>query len=213
MDQKAETYIQDADTRKKVLALARMNRQRTRPLEGMGVLAIGGKSVFAPDEFAQLKAQAEKVRLLLFLCMLSSNVKVGRGANAGIYIATSENCALTYQNFDGGPYTGTRAGVIVSVGIGGWKISEITHQVPPFVLSGSLRRPINLEIARHLLRLEKARPLRFRQILTAAEALFESYHNAEDVSHNSRILNQVRALEILFKLPQKDQKKAAEGTD
>ena len=47
----------------------------------------------------------------------------------------------------------------------------------------------------------------YRLILRASEALMNAYTNSEDVSFESRILELSRAFEILFKLPEKQQRK------
>lgn len=200
LDRRAQEYIPDEPLRNKVTALLHANKRSNTPIPGIGVVTINETTVFESTTVDTFK-RIDEVRILVFLAVLAKNVTLidWSDPNAGHTVRTSENCATVFQNFNESEYTSERTGVIVAMNIGGYTIGETTYPIPSYVPSPMDLR-LDLEFINDLLRLKLLRPTRYRQILLAGEAMFDSYHNDNYVSHNSRILNQARAIEILFKL-------------
>ena len=94
---KAAEYIPDQTLRTKVKALLSINKYRNSVIEDMGIVSIGDVD-FRQATDADM-AIAREIRLILFLSWIAQNNVRLQGANAGLYIATSENFELAYQNF------------------------------------------------------------------------------------------------------------------
>src|SRR5215469_1285926 len=198
-EKKAAEYIPDETLRNKVKALLSINRYGNSAIEDMGIVSIGD------TDFRQATAAdvaiAREIRLILFLSWIAQNNVRLQGANAGLYIATSENFEHTYQNFQlESDIISESAGYIVTHQIWGYKISETSFNAPPYV-----PRPLSVsfddELRASLMRLEATDRALYDRILRATDLLFESYYNNPNVSLNARILLQVGALEVLLDLP------------
>lgn len=199
LDKLADKYLPDKAERKQVITLLSANKRKKETLKGMGVIAVDGKSIFSGID-QEIGSLIDEAKNLLFLGILASNVTFNRHANSGHYMRTAENCTVVFQAFDGSDYTSESTGAIVRFSIGGYKIGEITYPIPSYVPSPTDFR-YDQQLLDDLLRFKALRVRRFRQLMQAADAMSDAYHNDNYVSHNSRILSQARSLEILFKLP------------
>ncbi len=202
---KATEYIPDETLRNKIKALLAINKYGNRVVEDMGILSIGDTD-FRQATDADL-AIAREIKLILFLSWIAQNNVRLQGANAGHYIATSENFEFAYQNFQLESDTmGESAGYIVTTQTWGYKISETSFNTPSHVL-----RPLSIsfdeDLRASLMRLEAIDRALYDRILRATDLLFESYYNNPNVSLNARILLQVGAFEVLLDLPTEGQRK------
>lgn len=196
---KADEYIQDEALRQKIRALLATNKYEGQPIQDMGILSIGD------IEFREATQEdmdtANEIKLLLFLTCLARNNVRAQGANAGHYIATSENFLFVVQNFLlESDYISESAGYIVHKTVGGYKMNERSfiapaHVLKPFVLG------FNSDLRETLLRLKSEDSNQYARILRATDLFFQSYFNNADVSLNARILLQVGAFEVLLDLP------------
>jgi len=196
---KAAEYIPDQTLRNKVKALLSINKYRNSVIEDMGILSIGDID-FRQATDADM-AIAGEIRLILFLAWIAQNNVRLQGANAGLYIATSENFELAYQNFQlESDIISESAGYIVTHQIWGYKIGETSFNAPSHV-----PRPLSVsfddDLRASLMRLKAIDRALYNRILQATDLLFESYYNNPNVSFNARILLQVSALEVLLDLP------------
>jgi hypothetical protein len=204
---KGSEYIPDAVKRAKVKALLGMNKRHNEEIENIGILAINGESIFDSSfdistSPADPSAEATETRLLLFLAGMWRHGTVGRGQNSGSHYLTSENFQFVIQNFSfENEDTAEVGGFIVRSVVGGYKISETTYSAPVFVLDPSTIFWDDVLID-YLLQTKQQNIKLYQRILRAADAMFESWFNDPTVSHNSRILAQARAFEILLELPE-----------
>lgn len=195
---KSQEYIPDEELRNKVKALLNTNRYGEKIIEDMAIFSIGNIDFRQATE--DDLATANEIRLILFLAFLSQNNVKMDGANAGHYMATSENFAFVLQNFQlNSDSIGESAGYIVNRGVAGYKISETTFVAPGHVLK-PLRIVFDSDLINALYKLKVDNSTEFNRILRAADLLFESYWNNSNVSLNARMLLQVGALEVLMNL-------------
>lgn len=203
---KASKYIPDEPLRSHIEKIIYSNVSHKQPIKDVGVVSIGNTDfrTFFSNELDLVN----EVRLIMFLSFLSKNNTIGRGANAGWLLGTSENFEFVLQNFDvGNPLISERAGEIVSMGIGGYKIGEKLFHAPSHVLKPQ-RFSLDGHLITQLFRLKKRGGKRlYNRILRATDLLFESYYNSPNVSRNARVLLQIAAFETLLDLPQSGQRK------
>jgi hypothetical protein len=196
---KADEYIQDEALRQKIQRFLATNIYAGQAIQDMGILSIGD------IEFQEATPEdidtANEIKLVLFItCLARNNVKA-QGANAGHYIATSENFVFVVQNFQlESDYLSESAGYIVHKMVGGYKVGEISfiapsHVLKPFVFG------FNNDLLETLLKLKSKDSNLYARILRATDLFFQSYFNNTDVSLNARILLQVGAFEVLLDLP------------
>jgi len=196
--------IKNEDLKNKIITLIEQNRIFGKPIQDIGIVNFRGW-----DDFRPLTVNEERIineiRIVLFLSGVAK-CNTNSGANAGHYMLTSDNFKIVYQNFKlDSPYTGYSSGRIVRLSDFGYEISKITYEKPPYILKNSFSYDENLLST--LERLKRKRRKSYRLILRASDALMNAYTNSEDVSFESRILELSRAFEILFKLPEKQQRK------
>ncbi len=202
---KAAEYIPDETLRNKVKALLSTNKYGNSVIEDMGILSIGDID-FRQATDADL-AIAKEIRLILFLSWIAQNNVRLHDANAGHFIATSENFELAYQDFQlESDNISESTGYIVTHQIWGYKIGETSFIAPSHVL-----RPLSVsfdaDLRATLMSLKVIDRALYNRILRATDLLFESYYNNPNVSLNARILLQVGALEVLLDLPTEGQRK------
>jgi hypothetical protein len=202
---KADEYIQDEALRQKIKTLLATNKYEGQPIQDMGILSIGEIDFrHATEEEIDT---ANEIKLMLFLTCLARNNVRAQGANAGHYIATSENFLFVVQNFLlESDYISESAGYIVHKTVGGYKMNErsfITpaHVLKPFVFG------FNSDLSETLLKLKSEDSNLYARILRATDLFFQSYFNNTDVSLNARILLQVGALAVLLDLPNDGQQR------
>lgn len=196
--------LQDSNLKKSVQALMNQNRILGKPIKNNGIIEIRGRDSFSPLKPAEEK-KIRELRCALFLAG-TAECNIDDGVNAGLYMLTSENFRIVFQNFIlESPYTGYTSGKIVRVSDSGYKISEITYEKPPYVVKNTFSYEKKFLNVLEQLRNKKRKT--YRLILRATDAVMNAYANSEDVSHDSRILELSRAFEILFDLPERDQRK------
>jgi hypothetical protein len=118
---------------------------------------------------------------------------------------TAENFTVLFQNFKlGSEWTSYSSGSIVEIKDGGYKVGEIKYEKPPYVLMPNF--DMDTELFIKLLSLRRKRAKSYRRILMAVDAFISGYYNSPDLSLTARILEQVRAFEILLKLPEHHQR-------
>ena len=201
---KAMEYIPDETLRNKVTALLSINKYGNSVIEDMGILSIGDR------DFRQATdvdiAIAREIKLLLFLSWIAQNNVRLHDANAGHFIATSENFDLSYQNFQlESDMIAESAGYIVAYKVLGYKISETSFNAPSYVLRPlSVSFDDNLRVSLKQLKAEDE--ALYNRILRAIDLLFESYYNNPNVSLNARILLLASAFEVLLELPIRNQR-------
>jgi hypothetical protein len=201
---KAEEYIPDEELREYIRSILNSNVSHNRTIEDIGVVSIGEVNFreFTEEEFQTIN----EVRLIMFLSFLSRNNTVGRKANAGAYMATSENYEFFIQRFQ--PYDehiSESTGHIINIGIGGYKIGEKEFYKPSHV-NTPLRFSIDGLLISNLIKLNKQGGKKlYKRILRATDLLFESYNNP-NLSKNARVLLQLAAFETLLDISHNGQK-------
>ena len=202
---KADEYIEDAALRQKIQRLLAINTYGAQAIQDMGILSIG--DIDFREATPEDMDIANEIKLVLFLtCLAQNNVRM-QGANAGHYIATSENFLFVVQNFLlESDYFSESAGYIVHKTVGGYKMHEKSfiapaHVLKPFVFG------FNSDLRETLLQLKSEDSNLYARILRATDLFFQSYYNNTDVSLNARILLQVGALEVLPDLPTDGQRR------
>ena len=136
----------------------------------------------------------------------AANSNIHEGQIAGLRVVTAENFALVFQGFNiGDSHTGYTTGRIVPLSNYGYEIGQIFYEAPRYVLKHSPDFDRTLLVA--LKRLKRRNPLKYRTIIRATDAMMNGYSNSDDVSFESRILEQARSFEILFALPESGQRK------
>lgn len=205
-DKKASQYITDIKLRAYIQSIIYSNISHNQPIKDVGVISIGAVDFreFNDDEFLI----ANEVRLAIFLSFLSRHNTIGRKANAGWYMGTSENFEFVIQNFQ--PYNNDiseRTGHIIDIGIGGYKIGQKKFYAPSYVIKPQKFSLDGLLIS-ELVKLNKRGGKKlYRRILRATDLIFESYYNNPNVSKNARVLLQIAAFETLLDLPTQGQRK------
>src|SRR2546422_9010236 len=94
---KAMQYIPEEALRNKVKALLSINKYGNSVIEDMGILSIGDIDFRQASDEEQ--AVAREIKLILFLSWIAQHNVRRHDANAGHFIATTENFELAYQNF------------------------------------------------------------------------------------------------------------------
>jgi hypothetical protein len=201
--------IKEDNLKAKIQNLMDQNRVFGKPIKGIGIIDIKGR-----DGFRLLKpGEANRIRELSTVLFLVGMAKcnIEDGPNVGHLMLTSDNFRIVFQNFVlDSPYTGYTSGKIVKTSDFGYTISEITYEKPPYVLQNPFSCDENF--LKMLEQLRRKSRKTYRLILRATEAVMNAYTNSEDVSNGSRILELSRAFEILFELPETNQRKAFKET-
>jgi len=204
--------VPDEALRARVTQLLDMNtqtanvRRRSSRVPGIGILTIGEDPLheLSPEE----SADVEDARIALFLSGLDYSTSIKPGGNAGHFVYTSENFGVVYQRFRlDNDYVAERAGIIIQFTHGGLPIADTIHPKPVYV-STPMRPGLDRALLYELNWLREADPVLFRRVIRAGTEFLGSYHNSPSVDIDSRIFAQAMAFEILFELPERDQRKA-----
>lgn len=201
----ADKYIKDQPLKTHLGKILQSNLEHNRPLEGIAIFSTGD------IDFRELNDQergfATEARLLLFLSFISKMNASAKGANAGHFMATSENFTYTIQNFElGNEYVSEQTGYIATKLVGGYTIDETKFHAPSYLLT-PMKFSIDNILISQLLKLRKRQKKLYRRILRATDLFFQSYFNDPYVSLNSRILLMVSSFEVLLNLPESNQRK------
>ena len=189
----------------KIRTLIAQNQISGRPIEDVGIIDIRGRDNFRPLTDIEIK-RCNELRVVLFLAGIAK-CNTDEGYNAGHSTLTSDNFKMLFQNFRlDSLYTGYTIGGIVRHSDYGYKISEIKYEKPNYVLKNPFSFQENY--LQKLVRLRNKNRKLYRLIIRATDAIMNAYSNSEDVSHESRILEMCRAFEILFQLPESQQRKS-----
>lgn len=204
-DQQKAIYVPDSTIRSHIENVLATHVSHHGSVKGIGIISIG------IVDFREPTAEEHKLmryaRLILFISFLAENNTTKPNANAGHFMATSENFDLVYQNTVlGSDYLSEGTGDIIRFSIGGLHISKHKFQRPGFVPS-SFRFSLDDDLFQGLLKLRTKKPRVFERITNATEIFLESYYNTPYVSRSARTLLQLSAFEILLNLPEVQQRK------
>jgi len=199
--------IPDDTLRAKFLELMAVHTEgiKDRLITDIGVISIDKTDfrLFSDEE----NALCEEVKRILFISAVSKFSIYERSANAGHYIATTDNFKLSRKWFRLSSERMTiQSGFIVNKNDMGYRISEVKLRRPsyvptPFEIKG------DQEVIRILLKLRRSNRRIYRRIMRAIEALMAAYFNdREQQSESARILMLCTAIEILFDLPESRQR-------
>jgi hypothetical protein len=189
----------------KIRTLIAQNQISGRPIEDVGIIDIRGRDNFRPLTDGEIKKYND-LRIALFLAGIAK-CNTEEDYNVGHSILTSDNFKMLFQNFKlDSPYTGYTSGAIVRLSDYGYKISEIKYEKPSYVLKNPFSFQKDFLQAFERLRNKKRKI--YRLVIRATDSIMKAYSNSEDVSHESRILEVCRAFEILFQLPESQQRKS-----
>ncbi|MFA6297509.1 MAG: hypothetical protein WC629_03005, partial [Candidatus Paceibacterota bacterium] len=199
----AEKNIPDTKMRELVTKLIDANVQGEiqEKIKGNAVASIGKADFRQFNSMEELQIQESKLMMFLSKIAKTNTVILGSGAD-GWTLSTSENFEPVYQNFEvGNDHIAERAGYIINVGIGGYKINEKKFHKPSHVAISPFGLSLDKELLSQMLYLQKNNGKRlYRRILRATELLFQAYYNNTNVSRNSRILLIAAAFETLLDL-------------
>lgn len=195
--------IKENNLRAKIKIIMNQNTMLGKPIEDIGIIEFKGREYFRPLGDIEEK-RINEFRNVIFIAGVAK-CNTDDGTNAGLSILTSENFRVVFQNFIlESEYTGYRSGRIVNTSDFGYKISEMKYEKPSYVL----RNPFSCEekLLKALKQLRRKNRKSYRIIIRATDAMMNAYSNSEDVSNGSRILELSRAFEILFGLPEINQR-------
>lgn len=201
----SEKHIPDQPTRDLIQKLldANVQGESQEKIKGIAVASIGNTDFRAFNPAEELLIQEAKLILFISKIAKTNTTILGSGAD-GWTLSTSENFEPVFQNFEiGNDHIAERAGYIINVGIGGYKINEKKFHKPSHVSISPYGLSIDKELFEKLLYLRKTKgKLLFRRIMRATELLFQAYYNTSNLSRNARILLIAAAFETLLDLPE-----------
>ncbi len=201
-----DKYITDPGIKSTVEALMATHVYRGKTIEDMGILSIG--DIDFRDYSPQEAALCNEIRLILFAGALFHGSLIDPNPNKGWSVFTSENFDLEWLSFtekDDGRMA-IISGSIVRVKDMGHKIRDLRFNRPEFV-PNPLNFKLDGDIIRLLLKMRKYHKRLYRRVITALELVMQAYYNDSKVPESARILLMASAYEILFNLPEKDQRK------
>jgi len=202
-DSEISDWIKDDEIKAYTLKLLKSNQRIGKPIFGIGVVTLKGHQPYQKLTESQ-QNRIDDLRKILFLCAVAeSNV---RGQGDGHGMVTAENFIVIRQNFIlNDKYTGFSAGKIIQTSDFGYKLDEIKYEAPRYIMTGPLS--IDEKLLDMLKKCKRKNRKLYRTILRATDAMMNGYQNSDNVSYESRILEQARAFEILFNLPERQQRK------
>jgi hypothetical protein len=201
---KSTQYIPDITARTAVDALMATNVAHGRSINDMGIISVSNFDLreYTPEE----KALCKETALLLFVGSLARGGVIGRGANAGHYVSTTENFTVVEQNFvQEGDRIATQDGYVVNIRIGGYKISEVKFGRPDYT-PAPLDSNGDGRIIDDLLKMRAKQKRIYRRLMRAIDMFKQAYYNDTKLSQQSRIMLITSAYEILFDLPESGQR-------
>jgi len=203
--------IADPKVRQRVSELLNMYQdqagdpKRTTPVRNIGVASVGPLDLrpLKPSEAKEI----ENLRFVLFLCCLADNVR-WQGPNSGHNAYTSDNFDVIRQTFNlGSESLADKVGVIVRRTLMGYRIDTAKFLTPAHVNRPNTFR-YDSQLLAQLRRLRRSDRALCNRILRATGVFLASYYNSHSLSIDARVLLQASAFEILFDLPEKDQRLA-----
>lgn len=200
-DRRKNAEIKSTKLIKKTDDLIQLNRAYSnKPINNIGILSIINKDDFAPFTSKDF----EKIREFSILLFLISLAEMPRAMN--IDQITSDNFTFVTQNFTLESENSTvsvSAGRIIRISnMGG----EILFHKPHYVNSRTFVE-LDKSLKKVLPKIKKIDKKLFRRIIRATESIMNSYYNGDNMSDMSRILEIARSFEILFNLPNSQQRK------
>ncbi len=209
-EKEKKTRIPDNKMRDYILKLLSSEQKDRKPIEDIGIVQLEGAENFRPLEKLE-KQTIYDIKIILFLSVVSHCNTGNYGCNTGSRILTSDNFSLLCKPFDPKKETtASSAGKIVGVTRIGEEVGEVYYDAPRHIHAPSSGWDIDQTFCDALLRLREKDKKRFRSLALATESMMNGYSNSDDISYESRILEQCRAFEILLQLPLKARKKFKE---
>lgn len=197
-------HIHNDELRDKAIKLLASHRKDGAPIKGIGIISFRKRNLFQPLTEEE-RQKVDDFRKVLFLTSVAkSNINIG--PNMGRFMVTSENFAALYQNFAVG-YNNTAwsSGKIIRMSDSGYKIGKIIFEMPRYIPITPFQ--YDQGFLKTLSQLNRKKPRKFRLIMRATDSMMNGYSNSDDISFESRILEQARAFEILLELPDSNQRK------
>lgn len=200
-----DQYVTNPDIKGVLDLIMATNVFHGRPITDMGIISVG--AIDFREYTVEEEQRIAEVRALLFVASLFRGSLLDPDPNKGHHIATTENFSLTRQGFDTqGERMSIIDGYIATKHDMGYKIAEIRFERPEYVLTPFDIKG-NQDILRLLLRLRKRQKRLYRRLLRAIDMVMQAYYNDGKMSENARIMLLAGAYEILFDLPEQDQRK------
>lgn len=196
--------ILDGELRSHVIKLLAIHRWNGTPIEDMGIISFKNRKPFQPLTDREYQ-RVDELRKALFLSSVAeSNIHIR--PNMGMFMVTSDNFTALHQNFAlGSNDTAWSSGRIIPTSSISHKIGKIIYEMPRFILHKNFA--CDKSLLKALIQLNRKKPRIFRLIMRATNAMMNGYSNSDDISFESRILEQSRAFEILLQLPDGSQRK------
>lgn len=197
----AQKYIPDVTLRRYIRRLLSANRYFNRRIKNIFIFTPKGKS--ALDEFDNNeKNRFADIAKILFICSVADS-NIGKYSD---FFATSDNFMSFVQNFSTeNDYTAFQSGRIISILDGGYKIGKIKYEAPHYLLKHGFS--FDTTLLQKLELLKRLNRVSFEKIIMAIDAMMSGYSNADNISYKMRILMQSRCFELLFDLPEREQRK------
>ena len=175
------------------------------PIENIFVVTFSKKRpCLKPLDTSEYKL-FDEFKKILFICSISSSNTKHQRHSIHLW-ATTENFIPVFQNFTSGKSTVSySSGGIINIMDGGYELDEISFEKPRHVLINEIS--FDDILFKKIKKVKKIDIKFFRSLMLAIESFMHGFYNSNDVSNESRILEQTRAFEILFNLPDIDQRK------
>lgn len=194
----------DNELREHVIKLLNSHRRNGVPIDDIGIISFKNRELFYPLTEHEHGRVNELRRVLFLSSVAASNIYIG--PSMAMFMVTSDNFTALYQNFSlGSNDTAWSSGKIIKIGSIGHQLGEIVYEMPRYINHKNFA--CDQKLLKALSQLNRKRPHMFRLILRATDAMMNGYSNSDDISFESRILEQSRAFEILFQLPDRCQRK------
>ena len=188
-----------------ITKLLNSNTQNYVPIENILVVTFSkNRSFLKPLDKSEYKL-FDEFKKILFICSISSS-NTQQQKHSIHFWATTENFIPVFQNFITGKSTiSYSSGGIVNIMDGGYEIGEISFEKPRHILTNEIS--FDSLLFKKIKKIKKIDIKFFRSLMIAIESFMHGFYNSNDVSVESRILEQTRAFEILFNLPDTAQRK------
>ncbi len=181
-----------------ILKLISVNQRQGSPLENILLVSISKKIIFENLNPSKNKLIEDFRKVLFLISVARSNISIGN--LAGYSMATSDNFNIIRQNFNFDEnWFSYSSGSLIRKSDGGYEIGEFNFEIPPYVIINPIKLDIDLL---NSLKMIKGKDNKFyKLIILSTDAMMQSFYNSDDKSLESRILEQARAFEILFQIP------------
>jgi hypothetical protein len=203
-DKKKNDYIKDPIVMAKIEKIFATHITHFGNIRNIGVIEM-------PQNQFQQHNQKEtelinQARAILFLTIISNNNTVIQDGNTGHSMMTSENFDVIYQNFtlDSDDVAET-SGEIIRFNKGGYKLDKIHFLTPSFVPLPTHYRT-DSEMLSELIYLRSNKPKVYKKIVNSTQIFMQGYYNSNHLSNKARVLLFMSAFEVIFSIPEKNQR-------